>query len=179
MSRVSPAALKAAWIEAVERMLCLSEPYRVSSKFDGIFDSVATKLGQEGIDPSRFCEAQVYYVKTRNLTGKLWPSLLSGDRAMERYEEYPDPESRKEGLRQNLNMQLETFKNVTRTISLEAAFYNKLASHTPIFMVMMHVSFGRDIPEDLLEEARAEAGVEPLWRYVLSQKVLGVLDAKS
>lgn len=170
--------LRGLWIDSVIRLVGVDEHY-VSRKFDKAFERCATQLRKlprvRWID---FVEAQIQWC-IDNQSKILFPNLLNGEKAWQRFRAYPTRDERVEILRAELLYQEAAFNRVRELRGFEAALNNPLAEYTPVFVVYILTKNNERILGEHIEAARRELTKRPLLEEIVPEDILEVLHAKS
>jgi hypothetical protein len=153
-----------------------SETYKVSRHFDPVFEKVALELSRRpNVNLKRFVEAQIKYMLARGLIEKLFPSIMSGSKAFDRYIEAPSEKQEELDILQSLQSQAQCFASVCKTMGEDFAFASTVVDYTPLFMAYMRWTVNRDIPPVLRANASAELRIKPLAAKFFPSEYLGYL----
>lgn len=138
--------------------------------FTQVFDRVGDLLAaRPDIDPERYVRAQIHWVIGRNIEGGLLPSILSGEKAMQRYKAFSAPAQRRDQLGALLKWELETWNNLVGQLGLSLALTNPVRAHTSLFIAYMHYLAELDYPPGLRHDAWEQLVAEPdYWRVLPS-----------
>lgn len=159
---MAPSELKNMWISSVRR-ICHTDRYYVSRKWDKIFAEVSAWLdANPEISPLRFVEAQIHWCLGNRVRGALWPNLLSGPAAVQRYHDAPDETEIVNDLSARYQAQGKAFVELSNAVGLHDALQDTMVTWSPLYLAYVRFCSGLPIPEDLYDRARQEAQAESL-----------------
>lgn len=155
------AALKNAWVRGVREILGHPE-YRVGRKWDETFARVASTL--DGVDPSVFAECQIRFMIARGAVAKMFPNILSGPSARQRYDDAQilGPAETLELAAQRYAIQLACFKRVVENLGEEYAFSGSATEYSPLFLAFMMWGTNRPLSDELRQKALMEVRKSPV-----------------
>lgn len=161
--------LCAVWTKVVRTETGASDYSIRGQKWVRLFNTVGSMLATQEIDLEHYVGVQVRWLIGRNQEGGMWPSILAGERAMERYANEPSADQVLVGVKEYYQAQAETFTRVCETMGEEVAFHNRVTNHSPLFIAFMRFKTGRELPEELRMQARDEMAAEPATRLVFTE----------
>jgi hypothetical protein len=152
--------LKTAWVQAY-RVLLNKPEYRLANHWTEKFAKYVERL--DGVDAKEYCEFQIRYMIQRNMLDKLFPNILSGDTALERFQAWkriPAADAYRDTLVRYKN-QAQVFINVTKTMGEAFALSGSTVEYSPLYFGFMLWSLKHELPEELVSRARLEISEWP------------------
>lgn len=169
---MAPSELKALWVSTVRR-IGGTDRYFIGDKWDTILAEVAAWLeANPHIKPLRFVEAQVNWCLRNRVKGALWPNLMSGPKALQRYLDEPDDGEIVAQLEKHYSAQANAFIQLTNSIGLKEALEDTMVTWSPLYLAYVRHHQGLAIPEDLRVRAAREASAESLINQVFPAEFL-------
>jgi hypothetical protein len=154
----SAEALKALWLSTVRRVFD-KEDYRVGSHWDKTFTRVAKYLDENpSIDKEKYVAIQVGYILDMGRHDLLYPTVLSGQAAADRY--YSKPMNDDLAIAAELKTyaaQLKTFNKACETSAVSVIINAPVFDFSPLFLSFMRYSRNMTVTEELRLNARHEA----------------------
>jgi hypothetical protein len=172
MSTLTAEDLRHRWIQRVRALTGVASYTVQGAKNQETFRKVADRLNALNFDVERYIDAQINHVIAHNRQAGIWPTLMMGDAAIERYMKAPSGYDTIDGLREYYAAQAQAFNRVCLTMGEGVAFRNNVLHHSPLFLAFMHYSTGRNMTLELAGDARAEAAAHPLVSQVFPRAFL-------
>jgi hypothetical protein len=177
MATVTAHDVKDMWVIRV-RAIIGDETYELhlSSKWNKIFHNVANLVNARGFDLRKYIDVQLRWAVVNSRECSIWPTLLSGQKALERYLTDPQETTKVNWLREIYQAQYEAFNRVCETVSEEAAFTVPVLRHEPLFSMYMHYERKREPSKELVERAILSMEEDPLVAKVLPEGFLAYVE---
>ena len=144
--------------------------------FVKVFSSVSSFLStRPDINPEQYVRAQINWVISKNIEGGIIPSILSGEKALERYKLSGSQSANEQRVGAMLKWEYETWVNLVQQLGVDLALTNPVRSSTPLFLAYMHHLLDLEYPPDLADDAGQQLAAEPAYRQVFSADFLRTL----
>lgn len=151
--------LKSIWVNCYRRVYGNND-YHMGSYFDAVFTKAEKIIKDNGYDPEEYVEAQITW--GRNHMTKAQPSLMTGPRAVERFEKWPSKAERLNNLKVRFKSQFDGFNAMANTCGFHAAASFDVSGYDPFFLFMMFKRASVRPADDLTLSAWNQMNSDPL-----------------
>lgn len=172
--------LKQKWVYLVCKMFRTNN-YRVGKHFDATFKKFSEWLrSHPEVDVERYMQAQIQHMIDSGLISKLYPNVLLGQKAYQRYEAFLKKifsPAEKERLEKAFSLQLASLRSVKQYLQVQDVRSTFVCDYSPIVIAFdMWESTGA-ISEDLRVQAALEIFYKPLYKQILPNLFLKEVEA--
>ena len=160
----TPVELRDLWVSSVRRICCTDQYFLGRNpKWPKIFQERALWLEQNpDVVPIRFVEAQIHWCLRNRVRDGMWPTLLSGPKAVQRYREEPDEAQLIKDIAHHYETQARAFIELSNHVGVASALLDTMGSWSPLYLAYVRYTEGMPIPQDLRASAAQEAQAEYL-----------------
>lgn len=169
---MSAQELRRLWVDAVRR-IGRTDKYFIGRRWDAAFAKAAQWLDDHpSISPAQFVEAQVRWCIGNRVQNALWPNLLLGPGAYERYMNAPREEELIAALQSKYDSQARAFIALSNAVGLQEALCDTMGGWSPLYLCYVRSCSGLPLLEAEREQANKEARAEPLVSRIFPEDFL-------